>query len=120
MLTEFVRFQVNVKVSCLATISCSFCLFYRLAYFERNYSFYNQSQLMTEITRHYSQQVSQSVFNQSVNQSSVSQCHSSGLINLGLSEVLIDRLSLYQNLNICLGNSLNLIKSVNLSRSIFC
>jgi len=72
VLTEFVRFQVNVKVSCLATISCSFCLFYRLAYFERNYSFYNQSQLMTEITRHYSQQVSQSVFNQSVNQSSIS------------------------------------------------
>ena len=31
-------------------------LIFRLGYFERNFSFYNQSQLTSELTRHYAQQ----------------------------------------------------------------
>ena len=37
-------------------LSISVCFPVRLGFFERNYNFYNQSQLTNEIVRHYSQQ----------------------------------------------------------------
>lgn len=55
-------FKTNFSQICTVVLKfelySSECCVFRLGYFERRYYFYNKSQLTSEITRHYSSQVS--------------------------------------------------------------